>query len=59
MPRPPEELLRAIPEVPVPLGSHRLRTLTVLLTAFAAAAAIGSEYNGPLAEKGHVFTGVR
>jgi hypothetical protein len=52
-------VLDAIPEIKTPLGTHRLRLITGLVTAAAAYVCVTGEYNGPLAQKEHVFSGVR
>ena len=56
---PPQSVLDAIPEIKTPLGTHRLRLITGLVTAAAAYVCVTGEYNGPLAQKEHVFSGVR
>ena len=57
-PMPPPDLSN-VPEIPTPLGAHRLRALTVLLTAGAALVCMTADYNGPLSQREHVFSGVR
>ena len=56
---PPQHVLDAIPEVKTPLGQHRLRLITGLVTIAAAYVCVTAEYNGPLSKKEHVFSGVR
>ena len=41
------------------MQANRLKTITALVSICAVLVGVAGEYNGPLAEKRHVFSGVR